>query len=93
MTEFNRRVYRRFLALAGEGQELSLSAVAQDFSQSETAEIVRIVNGGGVSGRDDLSALAERIRQESFRTRPSEAGALSNEELLAQISMLRQKKS
>lgn len=93
VTEFNRRVYRRFLSLAEEGQEPSVSALAQDFSQSETAEIVRIVNGGSVGGSDDLTVLIGRIREESARAKPSEVAALSDEELLAQMNLLRQKKS
>lgn len=93
VTDFNRRVYEQFLAIWQDGQEVTVSLLAQQFSESETAEIVRVINGDDVKGIADFDSLVNRIQEESARTRPGDVVNLSNEELRQQVALLRQRKS
>lgn len=93
VTEFSGRVYEQFIRLAESGQEVTVSLLAQQFSESETAEIVRVVNGGRTGGTDDFGRLIGVIKEESSRKRPQDAASLSSEELLEQMKKLKQKKS
>ena len=93
VTEFDRRVYQQMLAITDEGEEVSVTMLAQQFSEGETAEIVRIVNSGEGRGTDDFYRLIEVIREESVRPTPRDAARLSADELLKQMKRLKQKKS
>lgn len=93
VTDFSRRVYEQFLAIAAEGQEVTVSLLAQQFSESETAEIVRVINSGDVRGTADFGRLIRVIKEESAGLKPSDAAHLSPDELLEQMKRLRQKKS
>ena len=93
VTEFDRRVYEQMLAIADEGQEVSVTLLAQQFSEGETAEIVRIVNSGEGRGTADFDRLIEVIREESTRPTPRDAAHLSADELLKQMKRLKQRKS
>lgn len=93
VTDFSRRVYEQFVNLAQDGQEVTVSLLAQQFSESETAEIVRIVNSGETKGTAEFGRLVEVIKEESSRTKPQDAANLSSEELLEQMKRLKRKKS
>ena len=93
VTEFSRRVYGQFITLSQSGQEITITDLQQEFSDNETAEIVRVVNGQNVRGIEDFSMLITRIKEEGTRTRPIDAAKLSSEELRAQIDRMRKKKS
>ena len=93
VTDFSRRVYAQFIELSQGGQEISITDLQQQFSDSETAEIVRVVNGQNVRGTEDFSVLIACIKEEGTRTRPVDAAKLSSEELLAQIHRMRRRKS
>ena len=81
------------IEIADEGQEVSVTMLAQRFSEGETAEIVRIVNSGEGRGTADFDRLIEVIREESARPTPRDAANLSADELLEQMKRLKQKKS
>ncbi|MGN0474993.1 MAG: DNA primase [Acutalibacteraceae bacterium] len=93
VTDFSRRVYEQFVKLAQDGQEVTVSLLAQQFSESETAEIVRIINSGETKGTAEFGRLIDVIKEESSRTKPQDAAHLSPEELLEQMKKLKQKKS
>lgn len=93
VTDFSRRVYEQFIKIAESDQEVSVSLLAQQFSEGETAEIVRIVNSGNIRGTADFSKLIEVIKEEGSRKKPRDAANLSADELLEQMKQLRQKKS
>ena len=92
VTDFSRRVYAQFIELSRDGQAVSVTDLQQQFSESETAEIVRVINGQNVRGTADFGTLIARIKEEGARTKPSDAAKLSSEELLEQMKLLRQKK-
>lgn len=92
VTDFSRRVYEQFIQTAESGQEVSISLLSQQFNESETAEIVRIVNSSDIRGTSDFSRLIEVIKDESSRKKPRDAANLSSDELLEQMKKLRQRK-
>ena len=92
VTEFDRRVYEQMLAIADEGQEVSVTLLAQQFSEGETAEIVRIVNNGEGRGTTDFDTLVEVIKAESARPTAAAAAHLTSDELLRQMQRLKQLK-
>lgn len=93
VTDFNRRVYERFIELYELGHEVSVGLLEQQFSESEISEIVRIINSGSVRTTSDFEHLIEVIKEESSRIKPSDVNNFSNDELLEHMKLLKQKKS
>lgn len=93
VTDFSRKIYEQFTELNHMGHEVSVSLLEQQFSESEISEIVRIINGDDIRGTADFGNLIAIIKEESSRIKPSDVGKFSNDELLAQMNLLRQKKS
>lgn len=93
VTDFGRRIYTQFIEMNRSGQEVTISLLAPQFSETETAEIVRIVNSEEVRGTDDFESLIDVIKNEHFTPKPQDAAKLTSDELLEQINRLKKKKS
>ena len=93
VTDFGRRIYTGFIGINDSGQEVTVSLLAMQFSEPETAEIVRIINSEYSNGTNDFKHLIEIIKNEHFTPKPQDAAKLSSDELLQQMSRLKKKKS
>lgn len=91
-TDFGRRVYSAFIDINQSGQEVTVSLLSRQFSPDETSEIVRIINSGESFDRGDFENLIGIIRTEHLTPKPQDAAHLTQDELLAQMSILRKKK-
>ena len=92
VTDFGRRVYSKFIEISDSGQEVTISLLSREFSESEISEIVRIINTGEQRGTDDFDRLIDVIRTEHSALKPRDAAKLSSDELLEQMNRLRKKK-
>ena len=92
VTDFGRRIYSQFIEIYDSGQEVSVSLLTQQFSETENSEIVRIINSDDAIASQDYLTLIDIIKNERMTPKPQEAAKLSTDELLEQISRLKKKK-
>ena len=93
VTDFGRKIYAQFIEIHASGQEVSVSLLTTQFSEAESAEIVRIINSRDSAGTNDFDKLIEIIKNEHFTPKPQDAAKLSADELLEQMNRLKKKKN
>ena len=93
VTEFGRRIYQQFIEIHSSGQEVSMSLLSTQFSEEESAEIVRVINSYDTVGTNDFDTLIGIIKSEHFTPKPQDAAKLSADELLEQMNRLKKKKN
>lgn len=93
VTDFGRKIYAQFIEIHASGQEVSVSLLTTQFSEAESAEIVRIINSRDSAGTNDFDKLIEIIKNEHFTPKPQDAAKLSADELIEQMNRLKKKKN
>ena len=93
VTDFGRRIYSQFIEINKSGYQVNVTLLAENFSETETSEIVRIINSDKPRGIDDFDDLVDLIKSERFIPKPQDASKLTSDELLNQMSLLKKKKT